>query len=119
MGTTHAVSTGHYLASATGMRVLENGGNAIDAGVAAGICLNVLLPEMCGLGGVAPIMVYLAEEDRVISLNGVGPWPAKANVDYFMTQHCGVIPSGVARVVVPVAAGAWLTALEMWGTKFF
>ena len=119
MGTTHAVSTGHYLASATGMRVLENGGNAIDAGVAAGICLNVLLPEICGFGGVAPIMVYLAEEDRVISLNGVGPWPAKASVDYFMTQHCGVIPSGVARVVVPVAAGAWLTALEMWGTKSF
>jgi len=119
MGTTHAVSTGHYLASATGMRVLENGGNAIDAGVAAGICLNVLLPEMCGFGGVAPIMVYLAEEDRVISLNGVGPWPAKASVDYFMTQHGGVIPSGVARVVVPVAAGAWLTALEMWGTKSF
>lgn len=60
MGTTHAVSSGHYLASAAGMRVLEAGGNAIDAGVAAGICLNVLLPEMCGFGGIAPVMVYLA-----------------------------------------------------------
>ena len=119
MGTTHAVSTGHYLASAAGMRILENGGNAIDAGVAAGICLNVLLPEMCGFGGVAPIMVYLAGEDRVVSLNGVGPWPMKASVDYFMTHHNGEIPSGVARVVVPVAAGAWLTALEMWGTRSF
>jgi gamma-glutamyltranspeptidase/glutathione hydrolase len=119
IGTTHAVSTGHYLASAAGMRILENGGNAIDAGVAAGICLNVLLPEMCGFGGIAPIMVYLAEENRVISLNGVGPWPKKASVDYFMSQHGGVIPNGVERVVVPVAAGAWLTALEMWGTKSF
>jgi gamma-glutamyltranspeptidase/glutathione hydrolase len=113
------VSTGHYLASAAGMKILENGGNAIDAGVATGICLNVLLPEMCGFGGIAPIMVYLAEEDRVISLNGVGPWPKTASVDYFMTQHGGEIPTGVERVVVPVAAGAWLTALEMWGTKSF
>jgi len=87
MGTTHAVSTGHYLASAAGMRVLESGGNAIDAGVAAGICLNVLLPEMCGFGGVAPIMVYLADEDRVVSLNGVGTWPRAASVDYFMDVH--------------------------------
>ncbi|MDP6666762.1 MAG: gamma-glutamyltransferase, partial [Dehalococcoidia bacterium] len=119
MGTTHAVSSGHYLASAAGMRVLESGGNAIDAGVAAGICLNVLLPEMCNFGGVAPIMVYLAEEDRVVSLNGVGPWPMKASVDYFKTRHNGEIPIGVARLVVPAAAGAWLTALEMWGTKSF
>ncbi|MDA1279046.1 MAG: gamma-glutamyltransferase family protein [Chloroflexi bacterium] len=119
MGTTHAVSTGHYLASAAGMRILESGGNAIDAGVAAGICLNVLLPEMCGFGGVAPIMVYIAEEDRVVSLNGVGTWPRKASVDYFMSEHGGIIPSGMPRVVVPVAAGAWLTALEMWGTKSF
>ncbi|MEE8046334.1 MAG: gamma-glutamyltransferase family protein [Dehalococcoidia bacterium] len=119
IGTTHAVSAGHYLASAAGMRILESGGNAVDAGVAAGICLNVLLPEMCGFGGIAPIMVYLAEEDRVISLNGVGGWPKKASVDYFMSQHGGDIPNGVERVVVPVAAGAWLTALEMWGTKSF
>jgi gamma-glutamyltranspeptidase/glutathione hydrolase len=101
------------------MRILENGGNAVDAGVAAGICLNVLLPEMCGFGGIAPIMVYLAEEDRVISLNGVGPWPKAASVDWFIENHAGDIPSGVERVVVPVAAGAWLTALEMFGTKSF
>jgi gamma-glutamyltranspeptidase/glutathione hydrolase len=101
------------------MRILESGGNAIDAGVAAGICLNVLLPEMCGFGGIAPIMVYLADEDRVISLNGVGAWPQKASVDYFVSQHGGDIPNGVERVVVPVAAGAWLTALERWGTKSF
>jgi gamma-glutamyltranspeptidase / glutathione hydrolase len=119
IGTTHAVSTGHYLASAAGMRILESGGNAIDAGIAAGICLNVLLPDMCGFGGIAPIMVYLAEEDRVISLNGVGQWPEKASVDYFMSEHGGEIPNGVERVVTPVAAGAWLTALEMWGTKSF
>ena len=119
IGTTHAASTGHYLATQAAMRVLENGGNAVDAGVAAGICLNVLLPEMCGFGGIAPIMVYIAEEDRVISLNGVGPWPKTASVDYFIENHAGDIPNGVERVVVPVAAGAWLTALEKFGTKSF
>lgn len=119
IGTRHAVSTGHYLASAAGMRILEKGGNAIDAGVAAGICLNVLVPEMCGFGGVAPIMVYLAEEDRVLTLSGVGPWPQSASVDYFIKHHGGEIPRGVARHVVPAAAGDWLTALEMWGTMSF
>lgn len=119
MGTTHAVSSGHYLASAAGMRILEKGGNAIDAGVAAGICLNVLLPEMCGFGGVAPVMVYLADEDRVLTLSGVGPWPRKASIDYFNAHHGGKIPTGVTRLVVPAAAADWLTALELWGTMSF
>lgn len=119
LGTTHAVSSGHHLASAAGMRILDAGGNAIDAGVAAGICLNVIFPEMCGFGGVAPIMVYLAKEDRVLTLSGVGPWPQKASVDYFVRNHGGQIPRGVERIVVPAAAGDWLTALEMWGTMSF
>jgi gamma-glutamyltranspeptidase/glutathione hydrolase len=119
LGTTHAVSSGHHLASAAGMRILEAGGNAIDAGVAAGICLNVLFPEMCGFGGVAPIMVYLAGEDRTLTLSGVGPWPEKASVEYFKRNHGGQIPKGVERIVVPAAAGDWLTALEMWGTTSF
>ena len=58
MGTVHMVSTGHYLASMAGYRILEQGGNAIDAGVAAGITLNVVVSEQTSFGGVAPIMVY-------------------------------------------------------------
>ena len=53
-GTTHMVSTGHYLATSAGYRILEQGGNATDAGVAAGIALNVALPQYTSFGGVAP-----------------------------------------------------------------
>ena len=49
MGVTHVVSAGHYLATAAGYRILENGGNAIDAGVAAGIAINVTLPHQTSL----------------------------------------------------------------------
>ena len=55
MGTNHMVAAGHYLAAEAGYRILEQGGNAIDAGVAAGIAINVLLPESTNFGGVAPL----------------------------------------------------------------
>ena len=58
-GTRHIVSAGHYLAAQTGLMILEAGGNAIDAGVAAGLTLNVVEPQMCCFTGVAPIMIYL------------------------------------------------------------
>ena len=58
LGTKHIVSAGHHLAADAGYRILESGGNAIDAGVAAGIMTNVVLPDNTGFGGVAPVMIY-------------------------------------------------------------
>ena len=52
------LSSGHYLASAAGYRILEDGGNAIDAGIASGLALNVLYPHWTSFGGVAPILIY-------------------------------------------------------------
>ena len=67
-GVTHMVAAGHYLATAAGYRILESGGNAVDAGVAAGIVLGVTLPHYVSFGGVAPIMVYMANTwDIIIS----------------------------------------------------
>ncbi|HLF05189.1 MAG TPA: gamma-glutamyltransferase, partial [Dehalococcoidia bacterium] len=48
-GTTHMIGAGHYLATAAGYRILEQGGNAMDAGVAAGLTLNVVLPQYTSL----------------------------------------------------------------------
>ena len=116
MGTHRMVASGHPLASLAGERVLARGGNAIDAGVAAGLCLTVLQVDMIDLAGVAPIMIYLAAEDRVITLSGLGRWPQAASVAYFQ-KHCGGrIPSGVLRCVTPGAPDAWITALEQYGT---
>ena len=72
MGITHMVSSGHCLAAAAGYRVLEEGGNAIDAGVASGIVLNVVLPHWTSFGGVAPIILHHAEKNQTITISGLG-----------------------------------------------
>lgn len=115
-GRRYLAATGHYLASLAAARMLERGGNAIDAGVAAGVCLNVLLPDMTCFGGVAPIMIYLAGERRVVSIDGLGHWPRAASIEYFQTNHGGTLPAGIERAVTPAAADAWLAALEHHGT---
>ena len=118
-GNTHAVSTGHYLATAAGYRILEQGGNATDAGVAAGISLNVVLPGSTSFGGVAPILICDAETRVVSSISGLGRWPRSVKLDHFVRSRGGKIPQGVERVVVPAAAAAWMTALIQHGTMSF
>ena len=119
MGTTHVVSTGHYLATAAGYRILEEGGNAVDAGVAAGIALNVVLPHLTSFGGVAPIIIHDSQKQETVSISGVGRWPKAASIDYFNRHANGELPVGVLRTVTPAAADAWLTALRLYGTMTF
>jgi gamma-glutamyltranspeptidase/glutathione hydrolase len=111
-----AVSSGHSLASLAAQRILDRGGNAIDAGVAAGICTNVVQSDMTCFAGVAAIIIYLARERRVVSISGVGPWPRAASIRYFQEHHGGTLPPGILRTVVPAAPDAWFTALERFGT---
>ena len=118
-GTTHMVATGHYLATAAAYRILEQGGNATDAGVAAGIALNVTLPQYTSFGGVAPIMVHDAASGTTATISGLGRWPQAASVDYFNQHAGGDLPSGVLRTVTPAAADAWLSALQLYGTMTF
>lgn len=118
-GTTHMAATGHYLATAAAYSILEQGGNATDAGVAAGIVLNVTLPQYTSFGGVAPIMVYDAASGTTTTISGLGRWPQAASVDYFNRHAGGDLPSGVLRTVTPSAAAAWLSALQWYGTLTF
>ncbi|MFC7539323.1 gamma-glutamyltransferase [Siccirubricoccus deserti] len=117
-GTRHAVSAGHYLAAAAGFAVLEAGGNAIDAGCAAGIALGVVLPDLVNVAGVAPIIIRKAD-GTVETIAGLGTWPKSIPADLFMREHGGKIPNGVLRTVVPAAPDAWITALERHGTMGF
>ena len=119
MGTTHVVSTGHHLATAAGYRILEEGGNAVDAGVAAGIALNVVLPHLTSFGGVAPIIIHDSQKQETVSISGVGGWPKAASIDFFKRHAKGELPVGVLRTVTPAAADAWLTALRLYGTMSF
>jgi gamma-glutamyltranspeptidase / glutathione hydrolase len=118
-GTRHVVSAGHYLAAQAGFLILEAGGNAVDAGVAAGLTLNVVEPQMCCFTGVAPIMIYLAGERRLLTIDGLGTWPRRATCELLARMGGDCVPEGILQTVVPGAPDAWLTALELHGTMSF
>lgn len=117
-GARHVVSAGHPLAAAAAFAILEAGGNAVDAGCAAGIALGVLQPDLVSVAGVAPIMIRPAGGE-VVTIDGLGVWPAALPERHFMDARGGVIPEGVERMVVPAAIDSWLTALEMHGSMSF
>ena len=79
----HVVSAGHYLAAHAGFAILEAGGNAIDAGVAAGIALGVLQSDLVNVAGVAPIILYHAQSRKVFTVSGLGPWPKLVTAGLF------------------------------------
>ncbi|HTE16198.1 MAG TPA: gamma-glutamyltransferase family protein [Burkholderiales bacterium] len=119
MGTRHVAAAGHYLAAHAAFEILEAGGNAIDAGVAAGIAIEVLQTDKVNFGGVAPQIIYTAKNKKVHCIDGLGVWPKAITPDYFQKKHGGKIPPGVERCVVPAAPDAWLTALSNFGTMSF
>ena len=118
-GKRYVVSSLHYLATMGGVRILERGGNAADAGVATGICINVLQPGYTHFGGVAPIIYCPASGNPVETISGVGRWPRAATMDYFHQHHGGDLPPGILRTVTPASPDAWLTALARFGTMTF
>ena len=116
MGRHGVVSAGHYLAAAAGSRMLEKGGNAIDAGVAAGFALNVLEPQSNGIGGEVPILIHCGRQKRVYAINGQGYAPKAATIAWFRSQEIEIIPGdGFLPATVPGAFGSWTTALQQFG----
>src|ERR1700719_1291017 len=117
--TRHAIAAGHYLAATARFDVLQAGGTAIDAGVAAGIALGVVQSDLVNCAGVAPILIYVAAPREVVTIAGLGPWPRALDPELFQREHGGKIPKGVLRTVVPAAPDAWITALRRYGTMSF
>jgi gamma-glutamyltranspeptidase / glutathione hydrolase len=116
-GTFGMVSSTHWLASAAGMAMLERGGNAFDAAVAAGFVLQVVEPHLNGPGGDLPIIAYDAGRDRVFVVNGQGPTPAAASIDHFRGLGLDLVPgTGLLPACVPGAFGAWMLLLAEHGT---
>lgn len=111
-----AISSTHDLATLAGQRLVARGGNAVDAGVAAGIALTVLEPHMCNFGGVAPIMVMRPGMAAPETIDGLGTWPRAIGLDAYRAWFKGDMPIGLERSVVPGAPAAWLTALARHGS---
>ncbi|HET8569147.1 MAG TPA: gamma-glutamyltransferase, partial [Candidatus Limnocylindria bacterium] len=89
--------------------------NAIDAGVAAGIALNVVEPHLTSFGGVAPIMVFRPGMDQPETIDGLGRWPGSFTLDAYRARYGDDMPVGIPRTVTPGAPDAWLTALARHG----
>lgn len=115
----YLASSGHYLATAAAVRILDAGGNATDAGVAAGICINVLMPDLTSFGGVAPIIAHDRRRNLTRTISGLGYWGRDLTLASYLERFNNCIPVGPGRAVVPAACHSWLTALELFGTMSF
>ena len=118
VGYQHVVSSGHELATLAAYEVLEDGGNAVDAGVAACLALGVLYSDQVSVAGVAPMVVRLANGETH-TIAGVGGWPRALDVNAFIARHQGEIPLGIRRTVVPAAPDVFVQVLRRWGTMRF
>src|SRR5215470_3634732 len=115
-GTFGMVASTHWLASAAGMAVLEKGGNAFDAAVAAGLVLQVVEPHLNGPGGEVPIIGYDAGRGEAFVLDGQGPAPQAATVAAFGALGLDLVPgSGLLAACVPAAFGTWMLLLAEHG----
>jgi gamma-glutamyltranspeptidase / glutathione hydrolase len=111
------VASTHWLASAAGMSVLERGGNAFDAAVAAGFTLQVVEPHLNGPGGEVPAALWSADRDEALVLCGQGVAPAAATIERFRELGHELVPGvGVLAACVPGAFGGWLLLLREYGT---
>ena len=119
IGRDYAVSCGHYLAALAAARVLDRGGNAVDAGVTAAMALAVLQPDIVSFAGVAPTLVYSAQDRKVTSLAGLGYWPAATDVARLREEGGNAIPEGLLRTVIPAAPATHIEALRRFGTISF
>src|SRR5215470_14107669 len=116
-GTFGMSASTHWLASATGLAVLEAGGNAFDAAVAAGLVLQVCEPHNNGPGGEVPVIGYSAADGEVFVLNGQGTAPAAATLAAFGSLGIDMIPgNGLLAATVPAAFGTWMLLLARYGT---
>jgi gamma-glutamyltranspeptidase/glutathione hydrolase len=116
-GTFGMVSSTHWLASQSAMRLLELGGNAFDAAVAAGFVLHVVEPHLNGPGGEVPTIVATGTDPRPRVLCGQGPAPASATIAHFRDLGLDLIPgAGPLAAAVPGAVDAWLLLLRDHGT---
>jgi gamma-glutamyltranspeptidase/glutathione hydrolase len=110
-----ATST-HWIASAVGFGILERGGNAFDAAVAAGLVLQVVEPHLNGPAGDLPAIFHSAQSGKTAVLAAQGPAPAGATIDHYRAQGLELIPgSGLLATVIPGAFDGWMLMLRDHG----
>lgn len=113
MGRNGMVASGHPLASQAGIRVMQEGGNAVDAAIATAAALNVVEPNMSGIGGDGFLLIYWAERGELRCVNATGAAPRAAHRELFLAE--GIPPKGSRSVSVPGLVDGWLLAHARYG----
>jgi gamma-glutamyltranspeptidase / glutathione hydrolase len=111
------VASTHWIASSVGMSILERGGNAFDAAVAAGFVLQVVEPHLVGPGGDLPAIVYSKAKRKVEVICAQGPAPAGATIEHYRGEDLTLIPGdGLLATVIPGAFDGWMLLLRDYGS---
>jgi gamma-glutamyltranspeptidase/glutathione hydrolase len=111
-------ATSHALATVTALNVLQDGGNAMDAAVAACAVQCVVEPQSTGIGGDCFCLIAPGGAEKIVAFNGSGRAPAAADPDWYIAQGITTIEQPTPHAVtVPGAVDAWQTLLEKYGTK--
>ena len=122
--TTRFAAHGRYVvvgdnqySAAAGFKILDRGGNAFDAAVGMAAVMSMTYPKMNDFfGGDAMIIVYSAKDKKVITYNGSGWAPKKANIDTYIEKG-GIPDHGILSVEIPGSFSGWMTLLQDYGTK--
>jgi gamma-glutamyltranspeptidase/glutathione hydrolase len=110
------VATSHPLASQIGLQILKDGGNAIDAAIAANAALGLMEPTGNGIGGDLFVILWDAKTKKLYGLNASGPSPQNISIEYFTAKKLEKIPSyGPLPVSVPGAVDGWIKLHERFG----
>ena len=111
------VATSQPLASAAALRILQEGGNAVDAAITAAAVLNVVEPNSTGIGGDMFALVYMQQDAKPVGLNGSGWAGSKASVRFFQDYGTWLRfrLSGMLSVTVPGAVAGWYKLHQRYG----
>src|SRR5260370_42683232 len=111
------VACAHYLATQAGLQILAQGGNAIDAAIAANATMTVVYPSTCSAGGDVFMLIWDEKSRGLYALNGSGRAPQDMTPELFAAQGLERIPErGPLTITVPGAVDGWFEALERFGT---
>jgi gamma-glutamyltranspeptidase/glutathione hydrolase len=102
------VAAPHYLAAQAGLHLLRSGGNAVDAAIAASAALQVVYPQLCGLGGDLFAIVYDARTGRLHGLNASGRAPRAATIERYHSLGYSQMPAfGIHTITLPGCVHGW------------
>jgi len=117
---THVAVSGTPWATHAALEILERGGNAFDAGMAALLALDVTYPEAASFPSIAPTLVYDAEKDEIWSYCGVGTAPQKATIEYFRSEGHETVPNlSILAQLLPASPDAIVSILDRYGSMSF